>query len=197
MNINRDFPIVEVSRKAQAAIENGHPWVYDAEVRRTVPEDFENGSLVDVVSDKGRYLGTGIFSRMSKIRVRILSRNTNDKFDDAFWRRRIRYAWDYRKTVMGSDVSACRLIFGEADHFPGLTVDLFNDIVVTQTLSIGMERLKSRLFPMIAETLETNGVKIRGIYERNDVAIRELEGLEQSKGWFERVNHVGELTTEI
>ena len=197
MNINRDFPIVEVSRKAQAAIENGHPWVYDAEVRRTVPEDFENGSLVDVVSDKGRYLGTGVFSRMSKIRVRILSRNTNDKFDDAFWRRRIKYAWDYRKTVMGSDVSACRLIFGEADHFPGLTVDLFNDVVVTQTLSIGMEKLKSRLFPMIAETLEANGVKIRGIYERNDVAIRELEGLEQSKGWFESVNHVGELTTEI
>lgn len=197
MNINRDFPIVEVSRKAQAAIENGHPWVYDAEVRRMVPEDFENGSLVDVVSDKGRYLGTGIFSRLSKIRVRILSRNTNDKFDDAFWRRRIKYAWDYRKTVMGSDASACRLIFGEADHFPGLTADLFNDIIVTQTLSIGMEKLKSRLFPMIAETLESDGVKIRGIYERNDVAIRELEGLEQSKGWFEGVNHMGKLTTEI
>ncbi len=197
MNINRDFPIVEVSRKAQAAIENGHPWVYDAEVRRMVPEDFENGSLVDVVSDKGRYLGTGIFSRLSKIRVRILSRNTNDKFDDAFWRRRIKYAWDYRKTVMGSDASACRLIFGEADHFPGLTADLFNDIIVTQTLSIGMEKLKSRLFPMIAETLESDGVKIRGIYERNDVAIRELEGLEQSKGWFEGFNHMGKLTTEI
>ena len=197
MNIDREFPAAVVSRKAQAAIENGHPWVYDTEVQRLVPESFENGSLVDVVSDKGRYLGTGIFSEKSKIRIRILSRNANDKFDDAFWRRRVKYAYDYRKAVMGADVSACRLIFGEADHFPGLTVDLFSDIVVTQTLSVGMEKLKSRLFPIIADVLSSEGVAIRGIYERNDVQIRELEGLEQFKGWFEGVPHSGEPVTEI
>ncbi|MCI8387975.1 MAG: class I SAM-dependent rRNA methyltransferase [Clostridiales bacterium] len=197
MNINRNFPIVEVSRKAQAAIENGHPWVYDAEVRRVEPAEFENGSLVDVISDKGRYLGTGIFSGLSKIRVRILSRNANDKFDEAFWRRRVNYAWDYRRAVMGKDASACRVIFGEADHFPGLTVDLFSDIVVTQTLSIGMERLKSTIFPIVAETLEASGIKLRGIFERNDPAIRTLEGLETGKGWFAGVPHDGEPITEI
>ena len=197
MNAARQFPIVEVTRKAQAAIENGHPWVYEAEVVKTVPDVFENGSLVDVISDKGRYLGTGIFSANSKIRVRILSRNANDKFDEAFWRRRVKYAWDYRKVVMGRDISCCRVIFGEADHFPGLTVDLFNDLIVTQTLSIGMERLKPVIFPIIKDVLETDGVAIRGIFERNDVAIRELEGLQQWKGWSETVNFNGLPVTEI
>lgn len=197
MNTARQFPIVEVTRKAQAAIENGHPWVYEAEVVKTIPDTFENGSLVDVISDKGRYLGTGIFSINSKIRVRILSRNANDKFDEAFWRRRIKYAWDYRKVVMGHDLSCCRVIFGEADHFPGLTVDLFNDIIVTQTLSIGMERLKPVIFPIIRDALAEDGVTIRGIFERNDVAIRELEGLQQWKGWSETVNFNGLPVTEI
>lgn len=197
MNTARQFPIVEVTRKAQAAIENGHPWVYEAEVVKTIPENFENGALVDVISDKGRYLGTGIFSINSKIRVRILSRNANDKFDEAFWRRRVKYAWDYRKVVMGHDLSCCRVIFGEADHFPGLTVDLFNDIIVTQTLSIGMERLKPVIFPIIRDVLAEDGVTIRGIFERNDVAIRELEGLQQWKGWSETVNFNGLPVTEI
>lgn len=197
MNAARQFPIVEVTKKAQAAIENGHPWVYEAEVVKIIPENFENGSLVDVISDKGRYLGTGIFSINSKIRVRILSRNANDKFDGAFWRRRVKYAWDYRKAVMGRDASCCRVIFGEADHFPGLTVDLFNDIIVTQTLSVGMERLKPVIFPIIREVLESDGIAIRGIFERNDVAIRELEGLKQWKGWSETVNFNGLPVTEI
>lgn len=197
MNTARQFPIVEVTRKAQAAIENGHPWVYEAEVVKTIPENFENGALVDVISDKGRYLGTGIFSINSKIRVRILSRNANDKFDEAFWRRRVKYAWDYRKVVMGHDLSCCRVIFGEADHFPGLTVDLFNDIIVTQTLSIGMERLKPVIFPIIRDVLAEDGVTIRGIFERNDVAIRELEGLQQWKGWSETVNFNSLPVTEI
>lgn len=197
MNIARQYPTVEVTRKAQRAIEGGHPWVYAAEVTRVEPEEFENGSLVDVLSDKGRYLGTGIYSSRSKIRVRILSRNTNDRFDVGFWRRRIKYAWDYRRAVLGDDAAACRVIFGEADHFPGLTVDLMSDILVTQTLSVGMERLKPVIFPLIAEVLSEDGVKLRGIFERNDAAIRELEGLEQGKGWFEGVPHSGEPITEI
>lgn len=145
----------------------------------------ENGSLVDVVSEKGKYLGTGLYSRQSKIRIRLISRNANDKFDEAFWQRRLSHAWEYRKTVMREDISCCRVIFGEADHFPGLTVDLFGDVLVTQTLSIGMERLKPLLFPMLFEMLRADGIPLRGIFERNDVAIRELEGLEQGKGWFD------------
>lgn len=184
MKIKREYPVITVTRKAQASLENGHPWVYSDEVLSVEPQEFENGSIVDVLSDKGRYLGSGIYSAKSKIRARIISVNANDKFDKAFFKRRIQYAWDYRKTVMGDDVTACRMIFGEADMFPGLTVDLFNNYIVTQTLSIGMEKLKPVIFPLIVEVLEEDGIKIDGLFERNDVAIRELEGLEQNKGWY-------------
>lgn len=183
MKAERQFPRVTVTAKGTRWVEGGHPWIYAAEVI-DAPEGIENGSIVDAVSEKGKYLGSGFFSRESKIRVRLVSRNANDRFDAAFWRRRIRYAWDYRKSVMGADVSACRVIFGEADGFPGLTVDRFNDLLVAQTLSVGIERIKNTLFPLLVEVLEEDGVCIRGLYERNDVAIRALEGLEQGKGWF-------------
>ena len=123
MKQERSFPRFTVTKKAQLSLEKGHPWVYDAEITDRSEEQVENGSLVDVVSDKNRFLGTGIYSEKSKIRIRLISRNANDRFDEAFWERRIKYAWEYRKTVMGSDISACRIIFGEADQFPGLTVD--------------------------------------------------------------------------
>ena len=117
--------------------------------------------------------------------MRLVSRNANDDFSDAFWERRIRYAWDYRKVVMGeADSRCCRVIFGEADLFPGLTVDRFESVLVTQTLSLGMERIKDRLFPLLVKVLREDGQDIRGIYERNDVAIRGLEGMEQNKGWY-------------
>jgi len=183
MRITRDFPKITVTRKAQAALESGHPWVYDAELM-SPDESIENGALVDVVSDKNRFLGTGFLSKNSKIRIRLLSRSANDVFDEAFFTRRIRYAWEYRKTVMRGDTDACRLIFGEADQFPGLTVDRYGELLVTQTLSVGIERIKNMLFPLIVKVLTGDGQKISGIFERNDVAIRALEGLEQSKGWF-------------
>lgn len=183
MRTLRDLPQVTVTRKAQAALESGHPWVYDTELM-TDTEKVPNGSLVDVVSEKKKYLGTGLLSKNSKIRIRLISRNANDTFDEAFFERRIRYAWEYRKTVMGDDISACRVIFGEADQFPGLTVDRYGELLVTQTLSFGIEELKPVLFPLLYKVLTEDGQKISGIYERNDVSIRELEGLSQSKGWF-------------
>ncbi|MBR5981579.1 MAG: class I SAM-dependent rRNA methyltransferase, partial [Firmicutes bacterium] len=143
-----------------------------------------NGGLVDVVSLKGKYLGTGFLSESSKIRIRLISRNANDTFDEAFWRRRLSYAWNYRKTVMRDDISACRVIFGEADQFPGLTVDRYGDILVTQTLSLGMEKLKDLIFPLLVKVLREDGQEISGIFERNAVAIRALEGLEENKGWY-------------
>lgn len=183
MKAQRDFPKCVITQKGTRWVEQGHPWIYEAEV---ISEDdgCENGALVDAVSEKGKYLGTGFLSRESKIRVRLVSRNANDRFDAAFWKRRLRYAWDYRKTVMGDDLSCCRIIFGEADSFPGLTVDRFSDILVTQTLSVGMERIKPVLFPLLREVLEEDGEHISGIFERNDAAIRTLEGMEQNKGWF-------------
>lgn len=181
MKQQRAYQTITVTKKAERSVTAGHPWIYDTELL-SQPEA-ENGGLVDVAGLKGNYLGTGIYSAQSKIRIRLLSRNANDKFDEQFWERRVRYAWDYRKTVMGADRDCCRVIFGEADHFPGLTVDRFGDVLVAQTLSYGMERLKPLLFPVLLRVLREDG-PIRGIYERNDVAIREREGLEQGKGWF-------------
>lgn len=178
----REYPQVKVSKKAEHAIIKGHPWVYFNEITEAQP--FENGERVDVVSQKGSYLGTGFANENSKIRVRLISRNANDKFDEAFFERRLRHAIDYRKTVMGDDFSNCRLIFGEADSFPGLTVDRFGDILVAQVLSLGIEKRKKMLFELLAKIFAQDNQPIRGIYERNDVAIRELEGMEQYKGFF-------------
>lgn len=179
----RIFPRFLVTEKAENSIRGGHPWIYHTEITEAAP--CEDGALADVFSRKGKYLGTGFYNSHSKIRIRILSRNANDRFDEAFWERRLRYAVDYRRTVMGKDFSCCRLIFGEADSFPGLTVDRFQNILVAQTLSLGMERLKPILFPLLVSILREYGEKIDGIYERNDVGIRELEGMEQGKGAFQ------------
>ena len=183
MKAERQFPRVVITTKGTRWVEQGHPWIYEGEVIRQ-EGDCENGGLVDAVSEKGKYLGTGFLSEKSKIRVRLLSRNANDRFDAAFWQRRLQYAWDYRKTVMGDQTSCCRIIFGEADGFPGLTVDRFSDLLVTQTLSIGMERAKDMIFPALVKLLREDGEVIRGVFERNDVAIRELEGMAQNKGWY-------------
>ena len=198
MKIEREYPSFIITKKGSAWVGTGHPWIYAQEIisKSTEPE---NGVLVDALSENGRYLGTGLYSRESKIGLRLISRNANDRFDAEFWKRRIRYAWDYRRTVMGGDVSCCRVIFGEADGFPGLTVDRFSNILVTQTLSVGMERLKDVIFPLLAEVLRESGERIDGIYERNDVAIRALEGLEQGKGWYELPGeeHPQSTVTEI
>ena len=183
MKAERSYPRFIITAKGTKWTEQGHPWIYADEVIRE-EGDCENGALADAVSEKGKYLGTGFVSRHSKIRLRLISRNANDRFDESFWQRRIQYAWDYRKTVMGGDISCCRLVFGEADGFPGLTVDRFSDILVTQTLSVGMENIKDVVFPLLVRVLRADGQEIRGIYERNDVAIRELEGLPQNKGWY-------------
>ena len=184
MKAARPYPKIIITPKGETALTGGHPWVYEGEVT-AVDGAAENGGLVDVVSRRGSWLGCGFYNSRSKIRVRLVSRNANDDFSDAFWERRIRYAWEYRKTVMGeTDSRCCRVIFGEADLFPGLTVDRFESVLVTQTLSLGMERIKSRLFPLLAKVLREDGQDIRGIYERNDVAIRELEGMAQGKGWY-------------
>ena len=184
MKALRPYPRIIITPKGEAALTGGHPWVYEGEVTATAgtPED---GALVDVVSRRGSWLGCGFYNCHSKIRVRLLSRNANDDFSDAFWERRIRYAWNYRKTVMGeADSRCCRVIFGEADLFPGLTVDRFESVLVTQTLSLGMERIKDRLFPLLVRVLREDGQDIRGIYERNDVPLREREGMAQNKGWY-------------
>lgn len=183
MNSQRNLPRASITRKGEQSIRAGHPWIYYTEI--TEAAGCTDGELCDVFSARGRYLGTGFYNSHSKIRIRLISRNANDRFDEAFYERRLRYAWEYRKTVLREeDLSCCRIIFGEADQFPGLTVDRFGDILVTQTLCLGIEKIKGMLFPLLFRILREDGQEIRAIYERNDVGIRELEGLEQGKGYF-------------
>lgn len=178
----RNFIQITITKKGENRARMGHPWVFEGEVLKE-SEKPENGSLVDVVSEKGKYIGTGFYNDHSKIRVRLLSYNANDLFDEAFFERRVRYAVDYRKTVMpGADFACCRLIFGEADGFPGLTVDRFDDVLVAQVLSLGMERHKNQIFSLLLRVLREMGERVKGVYERNDVKIRELEGMSENKG---------------
>ena len=183
MKAQRPYPQITITPKGEAALVGGHPWVYEGEVTG-LSGPVSDGQLVDVISRRGSWLGCGFYNSRSRIRVRVLSRNPNDRFDRAFWRRRIQYAWDYRKTVMGpEDSRCCRVIFGEADGFPGLTVDRFESVLVAQVLCLGMELIKEELFSLLLEVLRSDGQDVVGVYERNDVAIRELEGMEQGKGW--------------
>ena len=180
----RPYAKLYLTRKGERAARSGHPWVYGEEVTH-VDGQYKTGDLVDVLSEKGKYLGTGFANDISKIRVRIVSHNANDRFDEAFWQRRVQYALAYRRTVMGEkDFACCRLIFGDADEMPGLTVDRYNDLLVAQTLCFGMDVVKPVIFKALTEQLQNMGVTIRGIYERNDVRVRELDGMEQYKGWY-------------
>ena len=183
MKTGRNYPVVTVTKKAEKSLKYGHPWVYDTEILSSRGE-IENGALVDVLSEKGSYLGTGFFSEMSKIRVRVLSSNANETFSEAFFERRVKYAVEYRKAVMGDDFSCCRLIFGEADGLPGLTVDKFGDILVTEVLSYGAEIRKDMIYSQIIKALGELSEKVNRIYERNDAPIRRLEGLVEYKGWY-------------
>ncbi len=185
MKTTREWKQVTITKKGTKKLQSGHPWVYEGEVL-ALEADIQNGDIVDVFSEKGSYQGSGLYNGNSRIRVRLLSRNANDRFDEDFFYRRLQHAISYRATVMGEDFDACRLIFGEADFLPGLTVDRFHDLLVVQTLSYGMEQRKDLLFPMLIRLLKDEyHVVINGIYERNDVAIRKLEGLEETKGWYE------------
>ena len=185
----RNYPVVTITPKGEKMLVGGHVWVYADEITSVDSPNGapENGSLVDVRSSKGKYLGTGFYNENSKIRVRVVSKNANDRFDDAFWERKLRWALDYRRTVMGEgDFSCCRLIFGEADAFPGLTVDRFGSVIVTQVLSLGIECIKDKLYTTLIRLLrEEFGAEINVLYERNDVAIRALEGMEQYKGFWQ------------
>ncbi len=196
--MSRNYPIVTITEKGEKMLRGGHVWVYADEVK-SLSEAPENGGLVDVRSDKGRYLGTGFYNERSKIRVRIVSKNANDRFDAAFWERKLRWAIDYRKSVMGErDFNCCRLIFGEADTFPGFTVDRFGDVLVTQVLSLGIERIKDQLYASLIRLLrEEFGQTVNALYERNDVAIRALEGMEQYTAFWKGEGLCDELDGKV
>jgi len=178
-DLEREFPRLIVTKKAEKALRGGHPWVYGEEVTDD-PGGWADGDIVDVYSHSGRWLGSGYGNHCSKIRVRVISRNGNDRFDEAFYRRRVRYAVDCRRAVMGPEFSACRLIFGEADQLPGLTVDRYNDVLVTEVLCAGTERVKNWIYAALLDELAG---EVCAIYERSDSALRGKEGLEPFVGW--------------
>ena len=196
MKAERPFPAVSVSPKAERSIRAGHPWLYAEEIR-SVTGSLAPGGITDVLTQKGAWLGAGVYSPESKIAVRILSGNANERFTDAFFERRVQYALEYRRRVMGADFNACRLIFGEADGLPGVTVDRFEDVLVTQILSLGMEMRKDVIYRALARQLAEMGAEIRGVYERSESALRAKEGLEVVSGWYEGLPHSGGTSTVI
>lgn len=178
----RQYPLVTITEKGEDFLAEGNNWVYENEVLN-IEGEHKNGDIVDVVSKKGKYLGSGFISDISKVRVRIFSKNANDTYDDEFFKRRVKYAIDYRLNVMES-IDNCRIIFGEADGFPGLTVDKYNDILVSQITTIGLDIRKEIIFNSLLECLKNIGVNINAIFERNDVKSREKDGLSLYKDYY-------------
>ena len=175
---------VMISKRAELAARGGHPWIYGSEIK-DMDEGIAPGDMVKVLSSKGKFVGTGFYNPHSKITIRIFSTNANDRFDEAFWKRRAAYAVDYRLQVMRKeDYDCCRLVFGEADQLPGMTVDRFGDVLSVQVLSLGMEKRKHLFLDGLIEVLRERNLPVSCIYERNDVKIRELEGMEQDKGFY-------------
>ncbi|MBR6410214.1 MAG: class I SAM-dependent rRNA methyltransferase [Clostridia bacterium] len=178
------FPAVTVTAKGEKMLRGGHVWVYADEVVRmtAVPED---GSFVRVENTSGRFLGTGFYNGHSTIRIRIVSKNLNDTLDEPFWRRRLSWAVRYRRDVLSdADFDCCRLVFGEADQFPGLTVDRYHNVLVLEVLSKGMADRRDLLVRLLLDVLRNEfGQTIDTVYERSDSPLRALEGLPSACGY--------------
>lgn len=195
MKTERNFPRAVVTKKQEISVKKGHPWIYADEISE-IDDGLENGCFIDVFGGKNNYLGTGFLSLNSKIRIRLLGHNANETYNDDFFARKIKYAIQYRFDVMKDDIKAVRLVHGEADGLPGLTVDRYNDILVTQVESFGTELHKDVIYSELLKQLKEKGEVISGIYERNEGELRKKEGLRQYKGWYGE-KHPDSVITEI
>ena len=169
-----------LKKREGRTIKSGGLWVYDNEIAQFRGE-FEDGDIISVEDFDGYFMGYGFVNRKSKITVRLLSRRRENPVTPAFLTARVRSAWEYRKKVI--DTSSCRLLFGEADFLPGLTVDKYEDILVVESLALGIDRLKGYLLAALVRVLAEDGITVRGIYERSDAKVRELEGMPREKGF--------------
>ena len=172
--------IVTLKKGEGRMLKSGGLWIFDNEIA-SILGSFEDGDIVAVHDFDGYGLGKGFINRNSKIRVRMMTRNRHQEIDEAFLRMRVQEAWGYRKKV--SDTGSCRVIFGEADFLPGLVVDKFSDVLVVQSLALGIDRLKDQIVELLKEVLAADGIKIRGVYERSDAKVRRQEGMELYKGF--------------
>ena len=161
-------------------VKSGGMWIFDNEIE-SIMGTFENGDLVLVHDFDGYPMGIGFINRNSKIRVRLFSRKEDTVIDEAFFRTRLQQAWEYRKKTV--DTSSCRVVFGEADFLPGLVIDKFSDVLVVQSLALGIDRYKELIVKCLKEILAEDGITIRGVYERSDAKVRKQEGMELKKGF--------------
>ena len=172
--------VARIKKGGARALKAGGLWIYDNEIAR-VDGEFKDGDILAVEDFDGYFLGWGFINRASKICIRMLSRKKEQTVTPAFLQARVRAAWEYRRKVI--DTSSCRLIFGEADFLPGLTVDKYEDVLVVESLALGIDRLKPMILSMLRQILAEDGVNVRGIYERSDAKVREKEGLPRTKGF--------------
>lgn len=178
---NHPMAVVTLKKGTGRTLKQGGPWIYDNEIE-SVMGSFEDGDIVLVHDFDGYPLGSGFINRNSKLTVRMLTRDRDAVIDEAFLRMRVKNAWEYRKKVM-DDISSCRVIFGEADFLPGLVVDKFADVLVVESLALGIDRFKGMIVGILKELMEEDGIHIRGVYERSDAKVREQEGMERYKGF--------------
>lgn len=172
--------VVTLKKGEGRTVKAGGMWVYDNEIA-SVMGSFEDGDIVLVHDFDGYPMGKGYINRASKIRVRLLTRHEDIEIDDAFFEKRLQAAWDYRKKTV--DTSSCRVVFGEADFLPGIVIDKFSDVLVVQSLALGIDRYKEQIVDLLKDVLRKDGIEIRGVYERSDVKVRRQEGMELYKGF--------------
>jgi 23S rRNA (cytosine1962-C5)-methyltransferase len=172
--------IVTLKKGEGRTIKAGGAWVFNNEIE-TITGRFHNGDLVIVHDFDGYPMGKGYINQNSKIRVRLLTRHVNQEIDESFFQMRLQNAWNYRKDTV--DTSSCRLVFGEADFLPGIVIDKYEDVLVMECLTLGMERYKEQLADLMKQILQKDGIQIRGVYERSDAKEREKEGLSRVKGF--------------
>lgn len=172
--------VVTLKKGEGRLLKSGGMWIFDNEIA-SIMGSFQNGDIVFVKDFDGYPLGKGFINRNSKITVRMLCRDENVKIDEVFFEKRVRDAWEYRKKVV--DTGSCRLIFGEADFLPGLVIDKFSDVLVVQSLALGIDRWKETIVELAKKVLAEDGIFIRGVYERSDAKVRKQEGMELVKGF--------------
>ena len=172
--------VVHIKKGEARSLKAGGMWIYDNEIE-SITGEFENGDMVEVADFDGYFLGHGFINTRSKITVRVMSRKKDAVIDDDFIEMRVRNAWEYRKTTV--DTSSCRLIFGEADFLPGIVVDKFSDVLVVESLALGIDRWKPVILEKLKKVLAEDGITIRGVYERSDAKVRLQEGMERYKGF--------------
>ncbi len=174
------YAVVNLKKGEGRTLKSGGMWVYDNEIAG-IDGDFANGDMVEVHDFDGYFMGYGFINTNSKITVRIMARFKENVVDDAFLERRVRAAVDYRRNTI--DMSSCRLIFGEADFLPGIVIDKFSDVLVVQSLAMGIDRMKFTIVELVKKVLAEYGMNIRGVYERSDARVRLNEGMERVKGF--------------